>query len=112
MSRGTVLTSTHTSEGLKKLPELAYAEGGCPGFRPGTPTERPLAYVSNRITAAGALYIGIIALIPLVALVLLHADQNLPFGGAAILIMVGVGLETVKQISAQMEQRSYPALTR
>ena len=86
--------------------------GFVPGFRPGKPTERLFAYVSNRITAAGALYIGIIALIPLVALVLLQADQNFPFGGAAILIMVGVGLETVKQISSQMEQRSYPGLMR
>lgn len=86
--------------------------GFVPGFRPGKPTERLLKYVSDRITTAGALYIGIIALIPLIALVLLNANQNFPFGGSAILIMVGVGLETVKQISSQMEQRSYPGLMR
>ncbi|MBG0739026.1 preprotein translocase subunit SecY [Paeniglutamicibacter antarcticus] len=86
--------------------------GFVPGFRPGKPTERLLKYVSDRITTAGALYIGVIALIPLIALVLLNANQNFPFGGSAILIIVGVGLETVKQISSQMEQRSYPALMR
>ncbi|QOT19288.1 preprotein translocase subunit SecY [Paenarthrobacter sp. YJN-5] len=86
--------------------------GFVPGFRPGKPTERLLKYVSDRITTAGALYIGVIALIPLIALVLLNANQNFPFGGSAILIMVGVGLETVKQISSQMEQRSYPGLMR
>lgn len=86
--------------------------GFVPGFRPGKPTEKLLKYVSDRITTAGALYIAVISLIPLAALVLLNANQNFPFGGAAILIMVGVGLETVKQISAQMEQRSYPALLR
>lgn len=75
------------------------------------PTERFLAYVSKRTTAADAVYIGIIALTPMVALVLLQADQIFLFGGAAILIIAGVGLETVKQISSQME-RSYPGLMR
>ena len=52
------------------------------------------------------------ALIPLIALVLINANQNFPFGGISILIMVGVGLETVKQINAQLQQRHYEGLLR
>ena len=46
-------------------------------------------------------------LIPLIALVLVNANQNFPFGGTAVLIMVGVGLDTVKQIESQLQQRNY-----
>ena len=97
----------------KEISENMKKHGGfVPGLRPGRPTARMLKYVSDRVTTVGALYIGIIALIPLVALVLLNANQNFPFGGSAILIMVGVGLDTVKQIKSQTEQRSYPTLMR
>jgi preprotein translocase subunit SecY len=58
------------------------------------------------------MYLGLIALIPLVAFSLIGANQDFPFGGTSILIIVGVGLETVKQISAQMEQRNYEGLLR
>ena len=66
----------------------------------------------SRITFPGSLYLGFIALIPLIAFVLIGADQDFPFGGTSILIMVGVGLTTVKQINAQMEQRNYEGLLR
>ena len=64
----------------------------------------------NRVTTAGSLYLGIVAVIPLVALAFFGANQNFPFGGASILIIVGVGLETVKQIDAQLQQRHYEGL--
>lgn len=86
--------------------------GFIPGVRAGRPTERYLQYVISRITLPGALYLGIVAMIPLIAFVLIGANQNFPFGGTSILIMVGVGLQTVKQISAQMEQRHYEGLLR
>lgn len=86
--------------------------GFIPGVRAGVPTERYLAYVINRITLVGALYLGIVAMIPLIAFVLIGANQNFPFGGTSILIMVGVGLQTVKQVNAQMEQRHYEGLLR
>ncbi|NLS09076.1 preprotein translocase subunit SecY [Nesterenkonia sp. MY13] len=86
--------------------------GFIPGIRAGKPTEGYLAYVISRITFPGALYLGFIALIPLIAFVLIGADQNFPFGGTSILIMVGVGLTTVKQINAQMEQHNYEGLLR
>ncbi|WP_167143195.1 preprotein translocase subunit SecY [Canibacter zhoujuaniae] len=84
--------------------------GFIPGIRAGRPTAEYLAYVINRITSAGALYLGIIALLPLFALSFFNANQNFPFGGASILIIVGVGLETVKQIDAQLQQRHYEGL--
>ncbi|MCX6496203.1 MAG: preprotein translocase subunit SecY [Rhodoluna sp.] len=84
--------------------------GFIPGIRAGRPTTEYLEYVLSRITLPGAVYLGIVALIPLIALTLLNANQNFPFGGTSILIIVGVGLETVKQISAQMQQRNYEGL--
>ncbi len=81
--------------------------GFIPGIRAGKPTEDYLSYVLSRITAPGALYLGLIALIPLIAFVFINANQNFPFGGTSILIMVGVALDTVKQIESQLQQRNY-----
>jgi preprotein translocase subunit SecY len=86
--------------------------GFIPGIRAGKPTEEYLAYVLSRITFPGAMYLGLISLIPLIALVLLNADQNFPFGGTTILIIVGVGLDTVKQIESQLQQRNYEGFLR
>jgi preprotein translocase subunit SecY len=86
--------------------------GFIPGIRAGRPTAEYLDYVLTRITLPGSLYLGIIALIPLAALSLVSANQNFPFGGASILIIVGVGLETVKQIDSQLQQRHYEGLLR
>ena len=84
--------------------------GFIPGVRAGKPTERYLSYVLNRITLPGSLYLAIVSMIPLVALVLFNANQNFPFGGASLLIVVGVGLDTLKQIGAQLSQRNYEGL--
>ena len=86
--------------------------GFIPGIRAGRPTAEYLDYVLTRITLAGSLYLGFIALLPLIALAAVGANQNFPFGGASILIIVGVGLETVKQIDAQLQQRHYEGLLR
>lgn len=86
--------------------------GFIPGIRAGKPTEEYLNYVLSRITLPGALYLGLIALIPLVALVLVDANQNFPFGGTSLLIMVGVALDTVKQIESQLQQRNYEGFLR
>ena len=66
----------------------------------------------TRITLPGSFYLGAIALLPLIAFSLVGANSNFPFGGASILIIVGVGLETVKQIDAQLQQRHYEGLLR
>ena len=94
------------SENMKKY------GGFIPGIRAGRPTAEYLQYVLSRITLPGAIYLGLVALIPLIALVAINANQNFPFGGVSILIMVGVGLETVKQIDAQLQQRHYEGLLR
>ncbi|MAT17564.1 MAG: preprotein translocase subunit SecY [Leifsonia sp.] len=84
--------------------------GFIPGIRAGRPTAEYLDYVLTRVTLPGSIYLGLVALIPLIALVLVGANQNFPFGGTSILIMVGVGLETVKQIDSQLQQRHYEGL--
>ena len=81
--------------------------GFVPGIRAGKPTSEYLQYVLSRITAPGSIYLALIAIIPIGALVLFGATQNFPFGGTAILIVVGVGLDTAKQIESQLQQRSY-----
>jgi preprotein translocase subunit SecY len=86
--------------------------GFIPGIRAGKPTEEYLAYVLSRITFPGALYLGLIALIPLIAFAVINANQNFPFGGTSILIMVGVALNTVQQIESQLQQRNYEGFLR
>jgi len=94
------------SENMKKY------GGFIPGIRAGRPTAEYLDYVLTRITLPGSFYLGAIALLPLIAFSLVGANSNFPFGGASILIIVGVGLETVKQIDAQLQQRHYEGLLR
>jgi preprotein translocase subunit SecY len=88
--------------------------GFIPGIRAGRPTEEYLDYVLTRITSAGSLYLGLVALIPMVAIAIFGGgvNQNFPFGGTSILIMVGVGLDTVKQIESQLQQRNYEGFLR
>ncbi len=86
------------------------------GFIPRDPggqaTQDYLSYVLSRITLPGSLYLGLISLVPLIAFVLIDANQNFPFGGTSILIMVGVALDTVKQIESQLQQRNYEGFLR
>jgi preprotein translocase subunit SecY len=83
--------------------------GFIPGIRPGRPTAEYLQYVLSRITLPGSIYLGTVAVLPNLFLSLTQQgqNQNFPFGGTAVLIMVGVGLETVKQIETQLNQRNY-----
>jgi preprotein translocase subunit SecY len=86
--------------------------GFIPGIRAGRPTSEYLQYVLSRITAPGSLYLALVAIIPIGALIVFGATQNFPFGGTAILIVVGVGLDTAKQIESQLQQRSYEGFLR
>ncbi|WP_030259712.1 preprotein translocase subunit SecY [Streptomyces pyridomyceticus] len=86
--------------------------GFIPGIRAGRPTAEYLNYVLTRITWPGSLYLGLIALIPMIALVAFGQQTNFPFGGTSVLIVVGVGLETVKQIESQLQQRNYEGFLR
>jgi preprotein translocase subunit SecY len=86
--------------------------GFIPGIRPGRPTAEYLGYVLNRLTTPGSLYLGVIAMFPLLALAAIGVGQEFPFSGVSLLIMVGVGLDTVKQIESQLQQRNYEGFLR
>jgi preprotein translocase subunit SecY len=86
--------------------------GFIPGIRPGRPTAEYLQFVLSRLTAPGSLYLGAIALFPLVALSSIGVANQFPFSGVSLLIMVGVGLDTVKQIESQLQQRNYEGFLR
>jgi preprotein translocase subunit SecY len=87
--------------------------GFVPGIRPGRATAEYLDYILSRITSFGALYLGLVAVLPYLLLSFASDDANqVPFGGAAILIIVGVGLETVKQIESQLMLRNYEGFLR
>jgi preprotein translocase subunit SecY len=87
--------------------DIIRKQGGfIPGIRPGPPTEKYLAKVLNRITLPGSLFLATIALAPLLVFALWDISQ-FPFGGTALLITVGVALETMKQIDSQLMMRNY-----
>ncbi|HVA61201.1 MAG TPA: preprotein translocase subunit SecY [Mycobacteriales bacterium] len=86
--------------------------GFIPGIRPGRPTAEYLDYVLSRITLPGSLYLGLVAIIPILALGFLGTAQQFPFGGTSVLILVGVGLDTAKQIESQLMLRNYEGFLR
>jgi len=93
----------------ERADEMKKFGGFIPGIRPGKPTADYLRYVLSRITLPGSIYLGVIAVLPNLFLKIGSTGtvQNLPFGGTAVLIMIGVALDTVKQIESQLMQRNY-----
>jgi preprotein translocase subunit SecY len=86
----------------QNIPENLQKQGAfIPGYRPGEPTSRYLETILTRITLGGALFLGIVAILPY----LIHANQLL--SSAALLIAVGVVLDTVRQLESQMVMRNY-----
>ena len=86
--------------------------GFVPGFRPGKPTSDFLSKVISRITMIGALYLAVVALLPAITGGIMHAcgstvGSRLAIGGTSVIIVVGVALETVKQLEAQLMMRHY-----
>ncbi|GAB4008296.1 preprotein translocase subunit SecY [Glycomyces albus] len=97
------------AENMKK------AGGFIPGVRPGNPTATYLSRVLSRLTFPGSLYLATIAILPNLAIIAFGNQQlfaQFPFGGTSVLIMVGVGLESVKQIESQLMQRHYEGFLR
>lgn len=89
----------------QNIPENLQKQGAfIPGYRPGEPTSRYLNSILNRITLAGALSLGIVAVLPFVASI--GANHQL-LSSAAVLIVVGVVLDTVRQLESQMVMRNY-----
>ena len=81
--------------------------GFIPGFRPGKPTADFIKKVINKIIVFGSVYLGIVALLPIIAGNLMTSVQNLAIGGTSVIIVVSVALETVKALEAQMLMRHY-----
>ncbi|MFV0533536.1 MAG: preprotein translocase subunit SecY [Cumulibacter sp.] len=99
----------------ERADEMKRYGGFIPGIRPGRPTAEYLQYVLSRITLPGALYLGVVAILPNMLTSLAGPSgsaQNFPVGGVAVLILVGVALETVKQIESQLQQRNYEGFLR
>jgi preprotein translocase subunit SecY len=91
----------------QNLPETLQKNGGfIPGHRPGKMTERYLNYVLNRITVAGALFLATVAVMPFFINLLTH-DNTFTFSSTAVLIVVGVAIDTMKQLEAQLMMRQY-----
>jgi preprotein translocase subunit SecY len=104
---GITFNPTEVADNMKRY------GGFVPGIRPGKPTADYLSFILSRITLPGALYLAIISVLPNLFINLVGGQkQNFPFGGTAVLIIVGVGLETVKQIESQLMQRNYEGFLR
>ncbi|MFX0580614.1 preprotein translocase subunit SecY [Nocardia nepalensis] len=93
----------------ERADEMKKFGGFIPGYRPGRPTADYLNFVLSRITLPGSIYLGLVAVMPNLFLDIgaSGGTQNLPFGGTSVLIMVSVGLDTVKQIESQLMNRNY-----
>ena len=81
--------------------------GFIPGFRPGKPTADFIQKVINKIVVFGAVYLSIVALLPIISGHIMASVKNLAIGGTSVIIVVGVALETVKALEAQMLMRHY-----
>ena len=79
--------------------------GFIPGVRPGRPTAEYLDRILSRLTFPGALYLGAVAALP--TILISQTSANFFFGGTSILIVIGVALDTVKQLEAQLMMRNY-----
>ncbi|MBN9610766.1 MAG: preprotein translocase subunit SecY [Actinobacteria bacterium 69-20] len=100
---------------VDRADDLKKYGGFIPGIRPGRPTAEYLQFVLSRITLPGSLYLGIVAIMPDFFLSYsgsTSSNQNFPFGGVSVLILVAVGLDTMKQIESQLMQRNYEGFLR
>ena len=95
-----------TNDGMVVADNMKKHGGFVPGIRPGRQTAEYLDKVLTRITLPGSLYLTLVSIIPFIALGIFDVAA-FPLGGVSLLIMVGVGLETMKQIESQLMQRNY-----
>lgn len=98
---------TITFDAVEVADNMKKYGGFVPGIRAGKPTVEYLSYVLSRLTFPGSLYLAVIATLPFIAFGGLGLGQSFFFGGTSLLIVVGVGLDTVKQLESQLQQRSY-----
>lgn len=81
--------------------------GYIPGVRPGKPTSTYITRVMSRITLFGALFLAVISLMPILFGSLAGLDRSIQLGGTSLLIVIGVALDTMKQIETQLIKRHY-----
>jgi len=86
--------------------------GFIPGIRAGKPTADYLDYVLSRLMFVGSIYLTVVAIVPFFFFAWLGVGDRFLFGGTSLLIIVGVGLDTVKQIESQLQQRNYEGFLR
>jgi len=92
----------------EQLAENLNKQGGyIPGIRPGKSTQEYLTRVLSRLTLVGALFLSVIAILPVFFIKIADLPQSAQIGGTSILIVVGVALETMKQLEAQLVKRHY-----
>lgn len=92
--------------GQQNIPDNLQKNGGfIPGIRPGKRTEEYLSKVLNRITLAGAVFLGLVAVLPFITQAVTNVQMGI--GGAALLIVVGVAVDTMRQLEAQIVMRDY-----
>jgi len=92
-----------------KQAEMIQRNGGfVPGVRPGRQTEQHLAHILNRITLPGSIFLGVISVLPVIVGIIWNIPTT--FQGVSILIVVGVALETMKQIESQLTMRNYEGI--
>jgi len=101
---GVVFKPNDVADNIRKM------GGFIPGIRPGHPTAQYLERVSTRITLIGAVFLGLVAVLPFLVVTLTKIQVY--FGGTALLIVVGVALDTMKQIQAQLVMRNYQGFLR
>ena len=91
---------------LEMANNLRQNNGTVPGLRPGRPTAEFIAKILSKVTLIGAMFLAFVALIPIIFTNLTNM-QGLSLGGTSVIIIVGVALETVKQMESQMMMRHY-----
>ena len=99
---------TYVQINPQQLAENLKKNGGyIPGVRPGKTTEMYLIGVINRITLTGALFLAAVAILPVFFTAITKLPETVQFGGTSLLIVVGVALDTMKQIDSQLVKRHY-----
>ncbi|RJO74087.1 preprotein translocase subunit SecY [Nocardia panacis] len=106
---GTYFYVSVTVDPVERAEEMRKFGGFIPGYRPGRPTAQFLSRVLTRITLPGAIYLGVVAVAPTL---LPGSAESFGFAGTSVLIVVSVGLDTVKQIESQVVSRNYAGFLR
>ncbi len=90
---------------MKQAESIQRQGGFVPGIRPGSQTVAHLQHILNRITLPGAIFLGVVAVLPSIAGTIWNI--GIAFSGVSLMIVVGVALETMKQVESQLTMRNY-----